>query len=70
MCGIWGIINADRANQVDQNELIRMRNAIAHRGPDDKGIYINRGVGLAHCRLSIIDIEGGHQPICNEDKSI
>ena len=47
-----------------------MRDAMTHRGPDDKGVYINEGVGLAHRRLSIIDVEGGHQPICNEDKSI
>jgi asparagine synthase (glutamine-hydrolysing) len=70
MCGICGIINADRSNAVDKKELIRIRDTMSHRGPDDKGIYISGGVGLAHLRLSIIDVEGGHQPICNEDKSI
>lgn len=70
MCGICGIINIDKASPVDQRELTRMRDAMAHRGPDDKGTYFNVGVGLAHRRLSIIDVEGGHQPICNEDKSI
>ena len=47
-----------------------MLQAIAHRGPDDRGVYVNGNIGIGNCRLSIIDISGGHQPICNEDKTI
>ena len=50
-----------------------MAGVLAHRGPDDQGIYLDpepAQCGLAHRRLSIIDIEGGHQPLCNEDESI
>ena len=44
--------------------------ALKHRGPDDTGIFADTGIGLANARLSIIDIEGGHQPIHNEDETI
>ena len=47
--------------------MIRM---LAHRGPDDTGFYAENGVGLAHARLSIIDLAGGKQPMCNEDRSL
>ena len=50
-----------------------MAQVLAHRGPDDRGIYLDPEpalCGLAHRRLSIIDIEGGHQPLCNEDETI
>jgi asparagine synthase (glutamine-hydrolysing) len=43
---------------------------LRHRGPDDEGIYVDRGIGLGHRRLSIIDVAGGHQPISNEDGTI
>ena len=43
---------------------------IHHRGPDDTGFYVDSNVGLANARLSIIDIEGGHQPIQNEDGTV
>lgn len=67
MCGIAGIIyrNADRP--VDRDVLASMAGAIAHRGPDAEGFFVDRNVGLAHRRLSIIDLEGGDQPIGNED---
>jgi len=70
MCGIAGYITK---NQVDENVLIKMRDALSHRGPDDAGIFINeyKKVGLAHRRLSILDLsEAGHQPMSSEDKSI
>ncbi len=62
MCGISGIIN--KKNQpVDQEKLIQMRDSLIHRGPDAGGIYIHNNVGLAHRRLSIIDLsEGANQP--------
>ncbi len=47
-----------------------MNAVIAHRGPDDDGYYLAEGVGLGMRRLSIIDVEGGHQPVCNEDRTV
>jgi asparagine synthase (glutamine-hydrolysing) len=43
---------------------------IAHRGPDDEGVRVNGHMGIGNRRLSIIDLPGGHQPICNEDETI
>ena len=43
---------------------------LAHRGPDDQGLFMNHKVGFGHRRLSIIDLDGGQQPISNEDKSL
>lgn len=50
--------------------LSSMSKTLAHRGPDDEGLYIDQQVALGVCRLSIIDPEGGHQPLSNEDRSI
>ena len=50
--------------------LEAMRDAIAHRGPDGSGAHCAAGVGLGHRRLSIIDVEGGAQPLSNEDNSV
>ena len=69
MCGIAGIINFN-GKPVPEDILIRMNDAQAHRGPDEQGILIDRNVGLAHRRLSIIDLSQGHQPLGNEDGSI
>jgi asparagine synthase (glutamine-hydrolysing) len=68
MCGISGIVNA-RDRTVERSVLERMNAAIAHRGPDDDGFYVNKNAGLAMRRLSIIDVAGGHQPIHNHDKT-
>jgi len=69
MCGICGWqLKQGRKRNTDQ--LATMANAIAHRGPDDRGYYFNndKGVALAHCRLSIIDLSSaGHQPMVSED---
>lgn len=70
MCGICGIYSFDDQFRIDKSILKKMNDAIKYRGPDDEGIYIDDDVGLAVNRLSIIDIEGGHQPIHNEDGSI
>ena len=68
MCGIAGIINGS-AGQTE--ELIhRMTDAIWYRGPDDSGYLIDDKVALGHRRLSIIDLENGHQPMFNTDKNI
>jgi asparagine synthase (glutamine-hydrolysing) len=65
MCGIFGIVSS----RVDKKQVETSTNTLSHRGPDDSGYYIGEGIGLGHRRLSIIDLEGGHQPIFNEDRS-
>src|SRR6185369_6890714 len=71
MCGICGIAIPNRLNRsVDESMLIRMRDSLTHRDPDDAGLHIDGGVGLAHRRLSIVDLAGGHQPMPNEDGTI
>ncbi|MGB7295794.1 MAG: asparagine synthase (glutamine-hydrolyzing) [Candidatus Aminicenantales bacterium] len=70
MCGICGIASPPAAEQVDRSLLEAMCRTITHRGPDDEGVYAGKTVGLGVRRLSIIDLEGGHQPLANEDRSI
>lgn len=71
MCGINGIAFSKRSGrQVDEQVLCAMRDEITHRGPDAKGIYLNKNIGLGHRRLSIVDVAHGHQPMFNADKSI
>ena len=67
MCGIAGKAGAGR---VTEAEILRMCEAIAHRGPDDWGTFIEGGLGLGMRRLSIIDLAGGHQPLANEDGTV
>ena len=67
MCGIAGIVHLNRAGTVRQEQLHAMANTLVHRGPDDEGFFIDGPVGLAHRRLSIIDVSQGHQPMFNED---
>ena len=69
MCGIAGILNLD-GGPVASESLQGMNRMLAHRGPDDTGFHAEHGVGLAHARLSIIDLAGGRQPMCNEDSSL
>jgi len=69
MCGIAGIIRWNGA-PVAEAELRAMCGAMTHRGPDDEGLYVNGGVGLGMRRLSIIDLDGGHQPVSNEDGTV
>src|SRR5262245_45015022 len=69
MCGIAGIVRWDHRPVVDA-EVRAMCRAMAHRGPDDEGVYIGRGVGLGMRRLSIIDLDNGQQPVSNEDGSV
>lgn len=70
MCGICGIVNLSGEVEFDTDLLHRMNNAIVHRGPDADGFFVNDRVGLAMRRLSIIDLQGGHQPIFNETQEI
>jgi asparagine synthase (glutamine-hydrolysing) len=70
MCGIAGFVSADAGHGFDERCLRRMRDVITHRGPDDEGLWMDRNVGLAHRRLSIVDVGQGHQPMTNEDGTI
>jgi asparagine synthase (glutamine-hydrolysing) len=69
MCGIAGVMSFD-GKPVALEELHAMCGAMVHRGPDDEGIYLERDIGLAMRRLSIIDLETGHQPVSNEDGTV
>lgn len=70
MCGIAGVFYRDPDRSVSPALLRSMGDAIAHRGPDGEGIFQSGPAGLVHRRLAIIDLEGGRQPISNEDESI
>ena len=67
MCGICGLVSAERAPDIDA--VGRMRGRLVHRGPDDDGLFHEGRAALAARRLSIIDLAHGHQPIENEDRS-
>ena len=70
MCGICGYYEMGGEKRPDTNALGRMADAIIHRGPDSSGYYAKDRVGLGFRRLSLIDLEGGNQPLFNEDNSI
>jgi len=69
MCGIAGIYNFN-SERIEESLLKKMSNLIKHRGPDGEGFYFDSNFGMAHRRLSIIDLKKGAQPIYNEDKSV
>jgi asparagine synthase (glutamine-hydrolysing) len=69
MCGISGVVYADRSHPVDRELVRRMTGTLAHRGPDADGFLFGEGAALGHRRLSIIDLSTGDQPIYNEDRS-
>ena len=70
MCGIAGIVATDALAPDDRTRAIAMRDVIAHRGPDDAGLFVDEQAALAHRRLSIVDLAAGHQPLANEDESV
>ncbi|GCE17405.1 asparagine synthase (glutamine-hydrolyzing) [Dictyobacter kobayashii] len=70
MCGICGIYNAHSGEPVSPQIIDAMTRLIEHRGPDDSGAHIDGPLGLGFARLSIIDLSGGHQPMCNETGDI
>ncbi len=70
MCGICGIAFDDPGREVDISILKKINRTMIYRGPDDEGYYLGKGCGLAMRRLSIIDVEGGHQPFSSEDGGI
>ncbi len=66
MCAVAGIVMADTGDSANERVLLAMRDAQAHRGPDEAGIHLGEGVGLGHRRLSIIDLDHGRQPMVDE----
>ena len=70
MCGIVGIFNHRKEAFVLNTQIRTMCSKLVHRGPDDEGIFVEEFVGFGIRRLSVIDIEGGSQPIFNEDRSL
>lgn len=70
MCGIAGLWRPSDRSPPRRDELVPMVAALTHRGPDGDGVHVVGRVGLGHARLSIIDLAGGAQPMCNEDGSV
>ena len=70
MCGIAGILTKSGITEAAKAQLKRMADVLVHRGPDGEGFHFDQSIGLAHRRLSIIDLEGGKQPLSNEDGTV
>src|ERR1700690_4061321 len=70
MCGICGQFNFSSSAPVISGDIAEMAGTMAHRGPDDEGYYVSGPIGLGFRRLSIIDIEGGHQPMSDAEETI
>ena len=70
MCGISGMWNFKTGEPVDRGCVQRMTRLLAHRGPDGEGYHWESSAGLGHRRLSIIDVTGGAQPLCNENGTV
>ncbi len=70
MCGITGMVFDAGQEAVAPERLREMCRALRHRGPDDEGIYLNGGAGLAVRRLAVVDVAGGHQPVRNEAATV
>jgi len=70
MCGIAGIFDCNGKKAASEETIRRMLSVIEYRGPDEFGMYTDERAALGHARLSIIDLAGGHQPMCNEDSTV
>jgi asparagine synthase (glutamine-hydrolyzing) len=70
MCGLVGSLHLDSSGIADPQLIIRMRESLRHRGPDDCGLHIQGRVGLGFRRLSIIDVSGGHQPMVDDESGL
>jgi asparagine synthase (glutamine-hydrolysing) len=70
MCGIAGIVATHALRPDDRERVVRMRDVLAHRGPDGAGVFADGRAALGHRRLSIVDLAGGAQPLANEDGTI
>ncbi|MFQ5728884.1 MAG: asparagine synthase (glutamine-hydrolyzing) [Waddliaceae bacterium] len=69
MCGIAGIFDL-KERSVERNDISKMTVCLKHRGPDGIGTFVDTCIALGHARLAVIDVEGGDQPIYNEDRSV
>ena len=70
MCGICGQYNFGSQSPVARHDIESMTRSLAHRGPDDEGYHVAGSLGLGFRRLSIIDLEGGHQPMSDQEKTV
>jgi asparagine synthase (glutamine-hydrolysing) len=70
MCGIAGFFGSPETDAPAHAVLQRMNGELRHRGPDGDGVHCSDGVGLAHRRLSIIDLAGGAQPMANDEETV
>ena len=70
MCGICGQYNFKNLMPVKVEDIKRMTKTLVHRGPNDEGFYISGALGFGFRRLSIIDLDGGHQPMSDQDRSV
>jgi asparagine synthase (glutamine-hydrolysing) len=70
MCGITGIVDLTGRRPIQERLLQAMNARLSHRGPDGDGFHFEPGLGFGHRRLSIIDLEGGRQPLYNEDNTV
>jgi asparagine synthase (glutamine-hydrolysing) len=70
MCGIAGLVSSEQLDIDAPHRVARMRDVIAHRGPDDCGMYCDTQAALGHRRLSIVDLRNGHQPLSNERRDV
>ena len=70
MCGLVGSLLLDRSRGPDPRMLTRMRESLRHRGPDDSGLYVQGRLGFGFRRLSVIDVEGGHQPMIDDETGV
>ncbi len=72
MCGIFGVFNFDQKLLINKELFKEATNLLTHRGPDGGGFYFDdiNSLGLGHRRLSILDLQTGDQPMCNEDRTI
>jgi asparagine synthase (glutamine-hydrolysing) len=70
MCGIAGLVSSERLDIDAPHRVARMRDVIAHRGPDDCGLYCDGQAALGHRRLSIVDLKTGQQPLSNESRDV
>jgi len=70
MCGICGIAKTNNGEPIAASLMAAMCETLVHRGPDDQGVHTEKNIGLGARRLSIIDLEKGHQPLSNEDGTV
>ena len=70
MCGICGQYNFQSGAPARREDIEQMTRTMVHRGPDDEGYYLDDSIAFGFRRLSIIDLEGGHQPMSDREESV